>query len=175
MPVTPRLAALFALTLAACVPQTPSMRQWGDPQALSSRGAAFLTGTWYEVMALPARHQAGCTHSTATYSPPRPDGTMDVVFRCRRNGVLHEDRGVVIPWKPGRLQLKLAGDLFTGELLVLGATPDGRTVYLGTPTRSFGWVLHRDRVFGPEERYAAQVAFGANGYDEAALQRTDQR
>jgi apolipoprotein D and lipocalin family protein len=174
MPLTPRLAALFALSLAACMPQTPSYRQWGDPQALQPVTPQFLAGTWYEVMRLPAFFERDCTHVTTAFAP-RPDGALDLVHSCRRGGVVSDIRGVATPYKPGRLKVKLEGVPFKGELWVLGTADGGRTLYLGTLARDLGWVLHRDRRFGPEQRRAAQMVFRANGYDEAALQKTDQR
>jgi apolipoprotein D and lipocalin family protein len=175
MPLTPRLGLLFALALSACgIPQTPSSRQWEDPQRLYGISPAFLAGTWYEVQRLPNWFEDGCTHVQVTYTP-RADGGLDLVQNCRRNGAVSQITGVVTQAGVGRFKVKLDGVPFAGELWVLGTADGGRTVYLGTSAKDFGWVLHRDRVFGPEQRYAAQVRFGENGYDEAALQRTDQR
>lgn len=176
MPLTPRLAVLFALALAACVgvPQTPSYRQWPAPQALTPVSAAFLQGTWYEVMRLPVFFERGCTHVAVTYTP-RADGALDLVQGCRRAGGVSDIRGMATVSRPGKVQVRLQGVPFRGELWVLGTADGGRTLYLGTAARDMGWVLHRERGFGPEQRRAAQVAFRANGYDEAALQRTDQR
>jgi apolipoprotein D and lipocalin family protein len=173
MPLTSRLAAVLSLALAACAPQTPSYRQWDDPQVLRPVSTAFLQGTWYEAMRTPAFFTRGCTHVTATYAA-RADGALDLVNRCRRGGGVSEIRGVATAYKPGRLKVKLEGVPFRGELWVLGTADGGRTLYLGTMARDFAWVLHRDRVFGPEQRAAAQKLFRANGYDEAALQRTVQ-
>ena len=83
--------------------------------------------------------------------------------------------GLATPVGPGQLTVKLDGVPIKGDYWVLGMSRDARTVYVGTPTRTAGWVLHRDRRFTEEQRRVAERLFRRNGYDEAALQRTDQR
>lgn len=167
-------ALVLLLALAACTPQTPSSRQYNDPLYVVPADPAALRGTWYEVMRFPAPTQDGCTHVSATFTP-RADGTIGLVNRCRRDGVVSQVSGVATPVGTGRLKVRQEGDGFAEQNLILGQSRDGRTIYLGTPSRAGGWVLHRDRDFSPQERDAARTIFGRNGYDEAALQRTDQR
>jgi apolipoprotein D and lipocalin family protein len=168
------LVPALALALAGCVSHTPSTRQHFAPMRLAAVPPARLAGTWYEVARYPNPFEDGCTHATATYTP-RADGSLGVVNRCRRGGGLVEIAGVAVPKGPGRLAVRLDGVTVAGDLRILGVSRDGRTVYVGTGLRTAGWVLHRDRHFGTEERRAAAQVFRANGYDEAALQRTDQR
>jgi apolipoprotein D and lipocalin family protein len=167
------LAVAAGAAAAQTVPHTPSSRQWFQPMHLVAVDPDRLAGTWYEVAHYPFPAQAGCRRTTATYRP-LADGTLAVLNRCTRDGVVEEIAGVATPAGPGRLKIKLAGVPLAGELRVLGISRDGRTVVLGTAFRNAGWVLHRDRRFTEEERRVAAKLFRANGYDEAALQRTVQ-
>jgi apolipoprotein D and lipocalin family protein len=166
---------IVAAALAACTPHVPSYRYFAAPMATLPLDPAALAGTWYQVAAFPAPFQQGCTHVTATYTP-RPDGTIGVQNRCRRDGVPSGIDGVATPSGPGQLKVRLDGVPFAGDYWVLGTLRHGRVVIVGTPTRTAGWVLSRDRVVRDPRLYdAAREVFRRNGYDPAALERTDQR
>ena len=167
-------AGLALVAMAGCTSHVPSPTYYFAPMTLANVAPSRLAGTWYEVARYPASFQRDCTHVTATYTP-RTDGTLGVVNRCRRNGAVETIAGVATPAGPGHLKVKLEGVPFAGDYLVLGRSSDGRTVYVGTSLRNAGWVLHRDRRFTEEQRRVAERLFRRNGYDEAALMRTDQR
>jgi len=169
-----RLLLLAVLALAGCDPHTPSPRYAGAPMYLLPIAPERLIGKWYEVATYPAPYEDGCTHTTATYSS-RGDGTLGVVNRCRRDGGVVTIAGVATPDGPGKFKVQLAGVPFAGDYWVVGASRDGRTVLVGTPTRTAAWVLHKDRNFTRDQRLWAREIFRKNGYDEAAMQRTDQR
>ena len=130
-----------------------------------------LVGKWYEVATFPGPFQEGCTRTTATYAN-RGDGRLGLVNRCVRAGREVTISGVATPDGPGKFKVKLEGVPFKGDYWVIGASRDGRTLLVATPTRIAGWVLHRDRYFSPEQRLWAREVFRKNGYDEAAMQRT---
>jgi apolipoprotein D and lipocalin family protein len=169
-----RALAALALALAGCTPHVPSPTYYFAPMALANVPPAALSGRWYEVARYPAPFQQDCTHVTATYTP-RSDGTLGIVNTCRRGGTTTSIAGVATPVGPGQLKVKLDGVPVKGDYRILGRSRDGRTLYVGTGLRNAGWVLHRDRRFTEEERRVAERLFRANGYDEAALARTDQR
>lgn len=168
-----RLALISALALAGCDPHVPSPRQLDDPMYLLDVAPTALLGTWYELGTFPAPWQDGCSHTTATYG--RTAGPeLSVVNRCQRNGRTVQIAGTATRVGPGQFKVRLEGVPFAGDYWVIGQSRDGRTLLVGTPTRLAGWVLHRDRYLSPEERAWAAKVFRKNGYDEAALQRTDQ-
>jgi apolipoprotein D and lipocalin family protein len=168
------LAGLALTVMAGCVAHVPSPGHPDTAMYLYDIPPAQLAGTWYEVARYPAFFDAGCSHSTATYRP-LADGGLAVTNRCRRNGATEEYRGVATPAGPGQLKVRFDGILGTGDFWILGRSSDRQTLYVGTPSRVGGWVLHRDRRFTEEERRVAERLFRRNGYDEAALQRTNQR
>jgi apolipoprotein D and lipocalin family protein len=168
------VAGMALAVLAGCEAHVPSPGYQDAPMYLVDLAPARLAGTWYEVARYPAVFERDCTHVTATYTP-RADGSLGVVNRCRRNGATEAITGVATPVGPGQLKVRLDGVPIAGDYWVLGVSRDGRTAYVGTPSRTAGWVLHRDRRFTEEQRRVAERLFRKNGYDEAALQRTDQR
>ncbi len=173
--ITKTLFMLMAtLALAGCDPHTPSPRYAGAPMSLLAIQPERLVGKWYEVASYPGPFQDGCTHTTATYGA-RIDGALDLVNRCKRAGREVVISGVATPAGPGKFKVKLEGVPFKGDYWVIGASRDGRTVLVATPSRIAGWVLHRDRTFTREQRVWAREVFRRNGYDEAAMQRTEQR
>ena len=168
-----RLLLPIVLALAGCDPHTPSPRYAFAPMYLLDIAPERLLGTWYEVASFPAPFQDGCSHTTATYGAI--DGGLSVVNRCRKGGQVVQITGTAAKVGPGQFKVKLGGVPFAGDYWVIGQSRNGRTLLVGTPTRLAGWMLHRDgQVTDAERRWAAEV-FRKNGYDEAALQRTDQR
>ncbi|PJF09183.1 lipocalin family protein [Pseudorhodobacter sp. MZDSW-24AT] len=168
-----RLLLLSVLALAGCDFHTPSPRYATAPMYLLDIAPERLAGTWYEVASFPAPFQDGCSHTTATYAVI--EGGLSVVNRCRQGGQLVQITGTAVPVGPGQLKVKLGGVPFAGDYWVIGQSRDGRTVLVGTPTRLAGWMLHRDPVVTEAERRWAAEVFARNGYDAAALQRTEQR
>jgi apolipoprotein D and lipocalin family protein len=49
-------------------------------------------GKWYEIAHLPARFQAGCTDTTATYTLSE-DSSISVLNECTRNGKVKQAKG----------------------------------------------------------------------------------
>lgn len=170
-----RIALLGLLALAACAPHVPSSRYIGAPlYVVSNVTPAQIAGKWYEIASFPAPFQAGCSHTTAEYAP-QPDGSIALRNSCRVGNELREITGTATVAAPGRLKVDLAGVPFRGDYWILGVSRDGQTLVVGTPTRIAGWVLHRDREMTPQQLRSARDLFEHNGYDAAALQRTDQR
>lgn len=166
---------VLAVMLAGCVPHVPSVRYLAVPTAPVAVAPEALAGTWYEVAAYPAPFQQGCTHTTATYAV-QPDGNLSVLNRCRRGGGLVQIAGLARPVAPGVLQVRLEGAPFAGDYRVLATLRQGRVVVVGTQTRIAGWVLSRDRMLRDPRLFdEAREVFRRNGYDPAALERTDQR
>ncbi|MBD3764640.1 MAG: lipocalin family protein [Rhodobacterales bacterium] len=166
---------LSVLLLAACVPHVASPDYWDDPMTLRADVSADrLAGRWYEIARFPTPFQTGCSHVTADYVP-QPGGGLAVVNRCRRAGGVEQVAGKVMPAGPGQFRVTFEGVPLAGAYWIVDLSADGRTLLVATPGRTAGWVLHRDRRMTPMELTAAAGVFDRNGYDVAALQRTDQR
>ena len=169
------LLALALPALAGCTPNVPSTRYLGTPMfVVADLQPAALNGPWYEIARFPFAPQEGCRRTTATYAA-RADGLIAVDNRCEIGGTVRRSTGTAQLVGPGRLKVALEGVPFRGDYWVLGLSRDRRTLVVGTPSRVAGWVLHRDRQMTPFQIDDARDLFDRNGYDAAALQRTDQR
>lgn len=168
------LALLVVLALGACVPYTSGRGYSNAPMYLLPITPDRLVGAWYEVASFPGPFQAGCSQTTAIYSD-RGDGTLGLINRCVKAGREIAIAGVATPDGPGKFKIKLDGVPFKGDYWVIGASPDGRMVLVGTPTRIAGWVLRKDTNFSEQQSRWAQEIFAKNGYDAALMLRTDQR
>ncbi len=164
-----------ALALSACAPFVPSSRYIGTPMfVVANLDATRLAGRWYEVASFPASFQAGCYATTAEYSV-QPDGLIGVRNSCRvvdQPGVIRQIEGTGRVTGPGQLTIRLQGVPVQAQYWVLDLSRDGRTLIVGTPNRTAGWVLRREAKVRPEMLDHAREVFRRNGYDVAALQRT---
>jgi apolipoprotein D and lipocalin family protein len=104
-------------------------------------------GRWFEVARLPLYWERTCASDvTATYTL-RPDGTVDVLNRCRKaDGATTESHGRA-KTEPGDLsnsKLKVTFFWpFYGDYWILDLDPEYRWALVGTPNRKNLWVLSR--------------------------------
>ncbi len=127
---------------------------------------ARYAGTWNEIARLPDPFESFCGgQPTATYLPQ--GGTIGVINRCLdRSGTERAVHGTarVVPGSGGA---KLQVTMFPAWLRwlpfawadywILALDPDYRHALVGNPTRSFLWVLSRQRTL-PEATLQALVA-----------------
>jgi apolipoprotein D and lipocalin family protein len=163
-----KASLVAALFLAGCATYGTGT---DTPPVARAVSLQLLEGTWYEVASFPGPFQSGCANTTATYEV-RDDETVGVLNRCVRSGQMVSIAGTAREVGPGRLKVRLDGAPFAGDYWVLGLADDGKTLFVGTPSRIAGWVLSRDRVYSAEEEAAARMIFAQNGYDTRALVRT---
>lgn len=104
-------------------------------------------GLWYEIARLPARFEKGCQHVTAEYKL-RPDGKVDVVNSCRKNGPagpLETARGVArVVDSTTNAKLKVSFFRpFQGDYWILDLDPGYQYALVGEPARENLWLLSR--------------------------------
>lgn len=165
-----RRALCLLLLLAACGVVTG----YRDRSVPISSAALFdparFAGTWHEVARFPAPFEAGCTATTATYTP-RADGRIGVVNACTRGGRRVRIEGVAEVVGPGRLKVRLDGVPVAAPLWVLWVDEGYRTAVLGQPSGRSGWILDRSPEIPPDRLAAAREVLAFNGYDLRRLQR----
>lgn len=158
---------LLALTLAT------TARAADPPPTVPSVDLERYVGTWYEIAKIPNRFQDHCiSNTTATYAT-RADGRLDVINRCVTEGggedVAKGIARVVDPATHAKLKvsfLNLFGwQLFWGDYWVLDLPEDYRTVIVGHPKRSYGWILSRTPTLSAERRAQLDQRLGELGYD----------
>lgn len=158
-----RLSLASLALLAACLARTPDLPQGsyrpGGGQVYTSAAfdAGHLPGRWQQVAAFGP--EGGCTAGGADF---KPNGTAS--FRLCLGGKDIKGAGPVTPTGPGRFAV--AGQ----EWFILWADGDYRTMVIGTPGGTFGFILNRGGTIPPDRMNAAREILEWNGYDMAAFQ-----
>ena len=156
-----RLAGLLCLCLAACVAPAPdriaAFRPKGAPiYSAAAFDASRITGTWQQVAAFTAGSGPGCPPGAAEFRQG-PTG-MQLIARLCLNGAERVVSGPVQLAGPGRLSVPGMADWW-----VIWVDSGYRTLAIGTPDGTFGFVLDRGRI-GPDRLAAAAEIFDFNGY-----------
>jgi apolipoprotein D and lipocalin family protein len=171
------LALLVALALAS-----GRVAQASDPRTVESVDLGRYVGQWFEIARFPNDFQSQCVGNvTATYQS-RDDGRIDVINRCRTtNGEVDEAVGVARVTDPqtrAKLEVRFAPAFLSflpfvwGDYWVLALDPEYRWAVVGTPDRSYLWILARAPALTDAEYQAALASAAAKGFDVARAVRT---
>ena len=156
---------LILLALAACSApkpqQPPTFRTPGTP---IYSNAVFepsrLEGEWVQV----ASFGAGCEPGGASFS------ASELQARLCLAGRAESFSGPFAVTGPGRLALRGADPAGIGApWWVIWVDTDYRTLAIGTPSGSFGFLLNRGGPLPPDRLTAAREIFDFNGYDVSKL------
>lgn len=165
------LAAGLLSVAAGCSTEAPllpatSYRDAGAPFAsIASFDPTRYAGRWYEVAAYPVPFQRGCRATQAVYTP-RPDGTLEIVNTCERDGRTARIEGTATPAGPGRLEVRFDGVPFlTSPYWILWVDEGYRTAVVGVPSGRAGWILNRTPDIPPDRLTAARDILQFYGYD----------
>lgn len=159
-----RLILALALALAACVaaPQIAGFRPASAPIWSS---AAFLPakieGSWTQVATFSAGKGLGCAPGGLRFA--RTGAGLAVQGKLCLNGKMQRIAGVMRPSGPGRMTLP-----GMAEWWVIWVDADYRTLAIGTPDGSFGFILDRGKIGADRLRAAAEI-FTFNGYAKGRL------
>ncbi len=161
-----KLSALLCLLLVACAAPPPteigtyrkiSAPIWSNAQLDAGR----LVGSWRQAAAFAAA-PGGCAPGGADISGTpgalRVDATLCLAGKQTRIS------GPLAVAGPGRFR---AGDQ---DWWVIWVDTDYRTLAIGTPKGTFGFILNRGGTLPPDRLRAAREIFDFNGYDVARLQ-----
>lgn len=167
------LAVLAALTACAAPGPRESFRDAG--LGLYSN-AVFetprLAGHWLQVAAFAAPNAAACRAGVADFVPQGDHFILNASLclsgrSIRYSGVVTFGNGGS---HAGRLLLSGADPAGIGQpWWVLWVDTDYRTMAIGTPSGSFGFILNRSATLPPDRLNAARDVFGWNGYDTTRL------
>lgn len=159
-----RLILALVLALAACTapPQIAGFRR-ADAPIWSS--AAFLPtkieGSWTQVASFSSGKGPGCAPGGLHFA--RSGAGLTVQGQLCLNGQPRRIAGVLRPSGPGRLTLPGMSDWW-----VIWVDADYRTLAVGTPDGSFGFILDRGKI-GADRLKAAAEVFDFNGYAKGRL------
>lgn len=168
------IALICLLTLTAC--GGASNPNAGQPMQVADRvQLSAYQGLWYEIASIPSGFQAGCSNTTARYTPAG-ENRVEVLNRCRLGGGVNAIEGFAVAEATDSailsVDLRILGLFNTGGspywVLAVGPiVPDGlyEWAVVGNPSRSFGWILSRKPTLGDREVAQAQAVLTQNGYD----------
>ncbi len=141
-------------------------------------------GDWFEIARFPNRFQKKCAGDVKASYARRPDGRIDVTNSCRtEDGSITAAKGVArVEDAATRSKLKVrfvpAALSFLpfvwGDYWVIGLDEDYRWAVVGSPDRSYLWVLSRTPQMASALYDQAIECARANGFDVSRLERTKQ-
>ncbi len=162
----------IALLMVSCASGGPSPV---PPTVVPHVDLSRYTGTWYEIASFPQRFQKGCTDSRAAYRI-RPDGDVEVVNSCLRNGKVDTVKGkawVVDTTTNAKLKVSFFWP-FRGDYWIIDLGKDYEYAVVSAPSMKYLWILSRTSQLD-EPRYQEIVArLKSRGFDVAKLIRTEQ-
>ena len=168
-----RVVLLLSCGLSACGTTTTERLGLGPLPTVEAVTIERYMGTWYELASYPQSFQEGCSHTTATYTL-RPDGELDVLNRCQKDGELDEASGrarVVEP--PAKLEVSFFRP-FWGDYWIIDLDPEYRTAIVGHPSRDYLWILSRTATVSPDAMAGLRGRAAALGYPLDRLRQTAQ-
>ena len=132
-------------------------------------------GLWYEIASIPSGFQAGCSNTTARYTPAG-ENRVEVLNRCRIGSGVTSIAGFAEAESTDSpilsVDLRILGLFNTGgaPYWVLAVGPGGSDglydwAVVGNPSRSFGWILSREPTLEASALSQAQAVLVQNGYD----------
>ena len=120
-------------------------------------------GTWYEQARLPNRFQSDCTDDVHAEYVVRDDGTIGVTNVCRKaDGSMKSAQGegrmadIGGVRDPARLEVRFAPKwtswlpMVWGDYWIIRLEGDYQYSLVGTPDRTYLWVLSRDQNANPD-------------------------
>jgi apolipoprotein D and lipocalin family protein len=161
-----RVILALTLLLAGCGgsgPPTEAAFRSADVPIWSA--AAFapaqIAGRWQQVAAYQATPDGKCQAGALEFQPA--SGGLAVEGTLCLNGAARKVSGIAQPVGPGRLALQGEEDWW-----ILWVDSGYRTLAIGTPSGSFGFVLDRGTA-APDRLAAAREVFDFNGYAAGAF------
>lgn len=171
------LATVVLLAAVGCA--TTTARRGLPPLATVDHvDLTRYAGTWFEIASFPQRFEEGCVASRAEYTL-RPDGTVDVVNRCRDGTFDGPERRAEGTARvvDARTNAKLAVTFFwpfTGDYWVIDLDPDYRFAVVGHPSRDYLWILARTPTLDAATYDGIIARLERQGYDTRRLRRMPQ-
>ena len=177
------------LFIAACLvcsaaQAQPTVQASAALKPIAALDVPRYMGSWYEIAKFPNWFQKKCVaDSRATYSL-QPDGTVQVVNRCRKeNGevdqAIGEARQIGVATSP-RLQVRFAPawmswlPLVWGDYWVIDLDERYQLVAVSEPSRKYLWVLSRSPEVSAETYADLLARLQRQGFTLEQLEKTRQ-
>ncbi len=171
---TPALAAAvaFALSLAACSDRPAPRHGFRADTPIYSNAVLDLTqtaGRWTQAAAFAKDPEDDCRSGGASIIETKTG--LAILARLCLDGAAIDINSPLAITGPGRLTpTGKAPAPLDRAWWVLWADTDLRTLVIGTPDGSFGFILNRNAPLTPDRLAAAKQVLVFNGYDTSRLQ-----
>jgi apolipoprotein D and lipocalin family protein len=170
------VAALLLVAVEAAVQAA------GPVRTVASVDLARYVGDWFEMARFPNRFQRQCAGDVRATYASRPDGRIDVTNRCRTmDGRTTEARGIArvadIATR-AKLEVRFAPAVLSflpfvwGDYWVIGLADDYKWAVVGTPDRTYLWILSRTPDLDAARYEQALARARANGFETSRLVKT---
>jgi apolipoprotein D and lipocalin family protein len=181
--VAPALA-VAALSLAAVSAMAQNTEK-APLESLAQLDVRQYMGTWYQVALYPNRFQSQCVADTTANYRALPNGTVEVINRCRNaQGVMEEAVGLARPegrladgqLTPAQLRVTFVPTwlrwlpMVWGRYWVVQLPADYRYVVVSEPDREYLWVLSRTPQLSSADDAAIRERLKVQGFDLTRLQ-----
>ena len=159
----------------------PSFRDTAVPIATARQvDLNRYQGLWYEIARFPVSFEEGCVGVTAEYTV-LPDGDVRVVNTCREGSLTAPARtseaiAEAVDASNARLKVDFVPYIpFTaGDYWILDIDEGYRTVVVGNPDGTAGWVLAREPQIGEARLQRGYDVLRRAGYDLSRITLTPQ-
>ncbi|WP_413859365.1 lipocalin family protein [Candidatus Aalborgicola defluviihabitans] len=151
---------------------------------ISSLDVARYMGNWYELAKFPNRFQKQCVSDTRAQYNAQPDGTVQVINRCRQaNGEMTQAVGVarqIGEKNSPKLQVRFAPAWLSfipavwGDYWVIDIDPAYQLVAVSEPKREYLWILSRVSKADPAAYEALLGRLTRMGFDLNRLEVSKQ-
>ncbi|MES9852921.1 MAG: lipocalin family protein [Candidatus Thiodiazotropha sp. L084R] len=173
------LITLFTFTVVVFV----FAKDLQEMETVSQVDLNLYQGSWYEIARLPNRFQDQCAGNVTANYKQLDDGNIEVINRCLDDqGRMDEAQGVArIINKSTNAKLEVSfvslfgWNLFWGDYWIIGLGDSYEYAVIGTPNRSYAWVLSRSDHVIPEQWQLIQQVLLQSGYDPNELVMTKHR
>lgn len=148
-----------------------------DPlETVESVDIERYAGKWYEIARYPFGPQAGCTGTTAEYTP-RDDGRVTVLNTCYLNSLDGEKQTIEGTARvvDEETNAKLAVSFFAffeAPYWIIDLDPDYQWAVVGTPIRTNLWILSRTPTLDEATYTDILSRLPDKGFDPARLELT---
>jgi apolipoprotein D and lipocalin family protein len=170
----------FLVTIVSAL--AVSAQSLGPVRTVENVDLSRYVGDWFEIARFPNRFQRQCVGDVRASYVRRSDGRIDVINRCRAtDGTVTEARGiarVVDERTSAKLKVRFAPAVLSflpmvwGDYWIIGLAADYSWAVVGSPDRTYLWILARTPRLSPEQFGAAMATARASGFDVDRLMTT---
>ena len=172
------LSASFSHAADVATPSPPVLTP------IASLDVARYMGDWYELAKFPNRFQKQCASDTRAQYNAQPDGTVQVINRCRQaNGEMTQAVGAarqIGEKNSPTLQVRFAPAWLSfisavwGDYWVIDIDPAYQLVAVSEPKREYLWILSRVSKADPAAYEALLGRLARMGFDLNRLEVSKQ-